>query len=32
MVIEDGRARVRATGSDVAMVGRDDLELPERIR
>jgi hypothetical protein len=32
MVIEDGRARVPATGSDVAITQRNDLQLPESVR
>ena len=32
MVIEDGRARVPATGSDVPTVQRNDLEVPESLR
>lgn len=32
MVIEHGRARVPATGSNVAIMQRNDLELPESVR
>lgn len=32
LVIDGGRLRVPATGADVAIVQRNDLEVPERVR